>query len=129
GDRQVSQCAQGIIVAPANVAGDFERTGLAGECREHAFAFEPRQELADALVDAAAEADMPCDAPDNVIFVWAFPMLRVAIGGAEKHQHLLALVDRNAANLDRARRGAEEGLHWALIAHRLLKGGAGQPRI
>jgi hypothetical protein len=43
-------------------------------------------------------------------------MPRVAVGGAEEYQHLLAFTDRDIADLDRAGGGSEEGLHRALIA-------------
>src|SRR5437667_9704866 len=72
------------------------------------------------------ETGMPEDAAGDVVVVRASPVTRVAIGGAEEPQDLLALIDRGAADVDRARRRAEEGLHRALIAHRLLEGGAGQ---
>jgi len=60
--RQAGQGAQCVVVAPADQAGDLDRAGLARQGGEYAIAFEPRQELADALMDAAAEADMADDA-------------------------------------------------------------------
>src|SRR5438132_8545891 len=80
-------------------------------------------------MDAAAKTDVTDSAPADVVIVWALPVPGVAVGGTQEHQHLLTLINRNTANLDRARRGPGKGLHWRLVAHRLLKGGAGQRGI
>ena len=40
----------------------------------------------------------------------------VAVGGGEKHQHLLAFADGVSADLNRTGGGTKEGLHGALKA-------------
>ena len=65
----------------------------------------------------------------DVVAVRIVPAPRIAIGGAEEHQHLLALPDRGSGEFDLARGGAEEGLHRALEPHCFLEGVAGQRRI
>src|SRR5271167_3474413 len=80
-------------------------------------------------MDAAAKPDMADGAAADVVVVGALPVPRVAVGRTQEHQHLLTLIDRNTAELDGARRRPEEGLHRALIAHRLLERGAGQRGI
>src|SRR5215472_4069734 len=82
-------------------------------CQDH-LALEPHQQLTDAHVDASAEADMAGCAPMHVEFIGPLPAPRVAVSGAQHHQYLLALGHGDAAKLDRARRGAEEGLHGTL---------------
>src|SRR6516225_4800083 len=47
-------------------------------------------------MNAAAEPDMPDKPPFDVVVLGALPVPRVAVGGAEKHQHLLALAEWNA---------------------------------
>src|SRR3954447_14640968 len=92
-------------------------------------AFEPRQQHANALMDAAAEPDMTNCLAVDVVIIGALPLARVAVSGTQKHQHLLALAEFDAADLDRSGRRAEERLHRTLISHCFLEGGAGQPRI
>ena len=72
---------------------------------------------------------MAAGAAGDVVAVRIFPAPRIAVGGAEEHQHLLAFADRVAADLDLPRRGAEEGLHRALEADRLLERIARQRQI
>jgi len=72
---------------------------------------EPRQELADAHVDAVAEADVAAGAAGDVVLVRPFPPARIAVRRAQEHEHLLALAHLDAAHLHRASGGAEEGLH------------------
>ena len=68
-------------------------------------------------------------AAGDVVDVRPLPAARVAVGGGEEHQHLLALAQRTPPQFDRPGGGAEEGLHRALEADRLLEGGAGQGRV
>ena len=102
---------------------------LARERGQHHLAFQARKQLADAHVDARAVADMPGGAARDVISVGVLPAARIAVGGAEEHQHLFALADPVPADFDLARRGAEESLHRAFEADRLLERVARQRRI
>src|SRR5258708_29376582 len=45
------------------------------------------------LMDAASEANMANRAPRDVVFVRPHPSARIAVGGAEKHQHLFAFAE------------------------------------
>ena len=72
---------------------------------------------------------MPGGAAGDVVAVGVLPAARIAVGGAEEHQHLLAFADGVAADLDLARRGAKEGLHRALVADGFLECVARQRRI
>lgn len=94
---------------------------------QHAFAFEPRQQRADALMDAAAEAKTADRTPRDVVFVLPRPSARIAVGATEKHQHLFAFAEFDPVDLDRTNCRAEEGLHRGLTAHGLLERGATRP--
>ena len=72
---------------------------------------------------------MPRRPARDVIAVRVLPAPRIAVGGAEEHQHLFALADPMPADLDLARRGPEEGLHRALEPDRLLERVTRQRRI
>src|SRR5882724_4949800 len=65
----------------------------------------------------------------DVVAVGVLPAPRIAVGGAEEHQHLLALADAMAGYLDFACRSPEEGLHRAFEADRFLERVARQRRI
>src|SRR6186713_895177 len=68
-------------------------------------------------------------AAGDVVAVRLVPAARIAIGGGEEHQHLLALADRRTGKLDFARRGPEECLYWAFEPHRFLEGVARQREV
>ena len=95
----------------AGPARDFDRGDLACESGQYAVAFHARRYLADALVDAVAKTHMAADTAFDIVVVRPLPLARIAVGGAEEHQHFLALADGHAADLGFARGGAEEGLH------------------
>src|SRR5262245_6084108 len=128
-DGQTFETAQRIVVAALHLAGDFDRLHLARQRRHHHLTFKAGDELPDAHVNAGAIADMTGGAAGDVIAVGVLPAARIAVGGAEEHQHLLALADAVAAKLDLARGGTEEGLHRALEADRFLEGVARQRGI
>src|SRR5438128_1871037 len=128
-DGQAFETAQRVVVAALHFSSDLDRSDLARQRRQHDFALEARDQLANAHMDAGAEADMARRAAGDVVAVRVFPAARIAVGGAEKHQDFLALADGVAAKLDLARGGAEEGLHRALEADRLLEGVARQRGI
>src|SRR5450631_970815 len=93
GDWKAFEPTQRIVVAALHRAGDFDRRYLSRQRRQERLAFEPRDELADAHVDAGTEADMAAGSAGNVVAVGIVPSSRIAVGGAEKHQHLFALAD------------------------------------
>src|SRR5688500_14171011 len=98
GDRQTFQPAQRIVVATLHRSGDLDAADLARQRRQHGFAFEAGDELADAHVDAGAIADMTTGPPRDVVAVGLVPAARVTVGRAEEHQDLLALPDAMAAD-------------------------------
>jgi hypothetical protein len=71
----------------------------------------------------------PRGATGNVVAVGIVPATRIAVGGAEEHQHLLAFTDAMACEFDLPRRGAEEGLHRAFETDRLFERIARQRQI
>src|SRR3979411_2700772 len=70
---------------------------------------------------AAAEADMARRLARDVVAIGIRPAPGIAVGGAEEHQHLLALADPAATDLDIFCLGAEEGLCRACEADRFLE--------
>src|SRR5690348_15120426 len=110
-DRQARQTTQRIVVAPLRFPDDCDRLGPLGKLGQDELALEPRDRLADATVNAAAERDMTGNAALDVEFVRLLPTPRVAVRRGEEQKHLLALADAHAADIDLARRRAEEGLH------------------
>src|SRR5215468_9440055 len=128
-DGQVFETAQRVVVAALHLASDFDRLHLARQRRHHHLTFEAGDELPDAHVNSGAIADMTGGAAGDVIAVGVLPAARIAVGGTEEHQNLLALADGVAADLDLARGSAEEGLHRAFEADRFLKSVARQRGI
>src|SRR5262249_10166454 len=112
-DGQTFETAQRVVVAALHLAGDFDRLHLARQRCHHHLTFEAGDELPDAHVNAGAIADMTGGAARDVIAVGVLPAARIAVGGAEEHQHLLALADRVAADLDFPCGGAEKSLYRA----------------
>jgi hypothetical protein len=121
--------AQRVVEERRWLAVRRERRKSARESGEQRLAFRPRQQLSDAHVDAGAEADMPRRCAVDVVTVGFAPLTRIAVRGAEQHQHLLALGDCRASELDVSRRRAKERLHRRLEPDRLLEGGARLGRI
>src|SRR5262245_59850578 len=121
-DGQTFEAAQRVVVAALHLASDFDRLHLARQRRHHHLAFEASDELADTHVNAGAIADTTGGAAGDVIAVGVLPAARIAVGGAEEHQHLLALADGVAAKLDLTRGGTEEGLHRAFEADCFFEG-------
>src|SRR5438477_8739434 len=128
-DRQALQPAQRVVVEALHRSGDLDRCDLARQRRHHHLAFEARDQLPDAHMNAGAVADMPRGATRDVVAVRILPTAGVAVGGAEEHQHLLAFADGVSADLDLARGGAEESLHWTLVADGFFERVARQRRI
>src|SRR6266487_2346768 len=114
------EAAQRVVVAALHRTDDLDVCNLARD---------RRQQLADAHMDARTETDMARRAAGDVVAVRVLPAPRIAVGGAEEHQHFLAFTDAMACEFDLPRRGAEEGLHRAFVADRLLEGVARQRRI
>src|SRR6202011_1427737 len=75
------------------------------------------------------EGHVPGGASSDLENIWPVPAPRVAVGGGEKQQHLLAVADPNAGDADRLRRGPEKRLHRRLEAQHLLKSAADQGRV
>src|SRR5215475_11917268 len=67
--------------------------------------------------------------PGDVITIGILPAARIAIGGAQEHQDLLALTNLGAADLDLVRRRPEEGLNGTFEANRFFKSIARERRI
>jgi hypothetical protein len=80
-------------------------------------------------MDTGAESHVPGRAAPDVKLLRAFPAARVAIGGGQEQQHLLALAEPHAADFGVPGRGAEERLHRRLEPQHLLEGKAYQRRI
>src|SRR6185436_6936450 len=114
-DGETFEAAQRVVVAALHRAGDLDGSNLARDRRQHHLAFDARQQLADAHVDARAESDMAGGAAGDVVAIRVFPAPRITVGRAEEHQHLLAFADAMACEFDLPRRGAEEGLHRAFV--------------
>jgi hypothetical protein len=127
--RQALQSAQRIVERPLDFAVDADRSDLAGEGGEHRLALDASEQLADAHMDAGAVADMAGRAPFDHVGVGPLPFARIAIGGAEQHQHLFAFAQLNPADIDRPRRRAKEGLYRRFEADRLFERGARQRGI
>lgn len=70
--------------------GSRELDGLHAPCElaEDQFAFQTRDHLADAGVDAGAEADMARRNPLDVEAVGSVPACGIAVGGSHEQQHL-----------------------------------------
>jgi hypothetical protein len=127
--RQPRPAAQCVVHERRRLAVGLEALEDTRKRPEQRLAFEPRQQLTDAHMNAAAKANVARRRAIDVIAVRLGPLARIAVGGAKQHQHLLALGDCRAADLDVSRRGAEERLHRSFKSHRLLERSASLPRI
>src|SRR5882757_10497104 len=128
-DRQAVEPAQRVVEEAPWLSGDLDFGDAPRQRRHHHLAFEAGNELADTHVDAGAVADMAGGAAGDVVSVGLIPAARIAVGGGEKHQHLLAFGDCGAAEFDVAGGGAEEGLDRAFEPHGFLEGVTRQRRI
>ena len=91
GPKTGTSCLARVSLAPSVTTAGIallDVPHLADGRYQHAFAFEPRQQRADALMDAAAEAKAADRTPRDVVFVLPRPSARIAVGATEKHQHL-----------------------------------------
>src|SRR5229473_2659573 len=91
GDGKAVEPAQRVVVAALWRARDLDGGHLARQRRQKRLAFEARDKLADAHMDARAKPDMAAGPAGHVIVVGIVPPPRIAVGGAEEHQHLFAL--------------------------------------
>src|SRR5258705_3108269 len=123
------EAAQRVVVAALHRTGDLDACNLACDRRQHHLAFDAREQLADAHMDARTEPDMAGRAAGDVVAVGIVPAPRIAVGGAEEHQHLLAFANAMARKFDLPRRGAEESLHRAFETDRLFERIARQRKI
>src|SRR5450631_4704921 len=89
--RQGVKPAQRVVQPPCRFARRFERRDAPGERAEHRLAFEPGQRLPDAAMNAGAEGHVPGRAAPDVELFRIFPAARVAVGGGEEQQDLLAI--------------------------------------
>src|SRR6202008_5062405 len=90
GDGQAVEPPQRVVVAALHWTADLDAHALARERREHDLALEPRHQLADAHVNAGAEADMARCLATDIVAIRLLPAPRIAGGGAQEHKHLLA---------------------------------------
>jgi len=58
GDGEAFEPAQRVVVTPASPGRYFDSPDLSRQRRQHHFAFEARDELADAHMDARTKPDM-----------------------------------------------------------------------
>ena len=89
--------------------------------------------LADALMDAHAETDVPGRVATEVERVrigvlWCGPVAGVTVGRAEEHEDLVALGDDVVADADVGGGGAEERLDRGLPSDGLVEGHTSQTR-
>lgn len=113
-------------MVPPQWSCDLEVLDAPRQRGQQGFGFQAGDVLADALVDAHAEADVSRGITEEIEGVRVVPGVRVAVGGAEEHQYLLALGDDGSADFHIGRRGAEERLHRGLPADGLVEGNASQ---
>jgi hypothetical protein len=99
--------AQRVVQERRRLAIRLDAREGAREPTEQRLAFQPRQQLADAQMNAGAKTDVAGGWAVDVVAVRIGPFARVAVGGAKQHQHFLALGDCRAADLDLSRSGAE----------------------
>jgi hypothetical protein len=98
-------------VVPHGRAGELDAAHPPGQCREQRLGLEPGDVLADALVQPHPEPDVPGGVAGEVERVGVVPASRVAVGGPEEHEDLLALRDDVVPHADVDGGRAEEGLH------------------
>src|SRR5436190_18400984 len=128
-DGKAFEAAQRVVEAALQRARDLDGADPLRQRRQDRLAFQPGDELADAHVNAGTVADMAAGPARHIIIVWIVPSPRIAIGGGEEHQNLLALADPCPADLDLPGGGPEKCLHRAFESHRLFKRIARKRRI
>jgi hypothetical protein len=82
-DRQRLKPAQRIVKGSFDFAVDTDRANFSGESSEHRLALNPRQQLADAHMNASAEPDMARRPTLDVVNIGPVLFARIAIGGAQ----------------------------------------------
>jgi hypothetical protein len=109
--RQMRESAQRIIKATHRLADNLQCIDLAGQRIEDQFAFEPRQQLAHAHMDAGTKPYMTQCLAFDVESIRIRPLAWIAIGSAEKHKNLFISGQWYVANNGCLRGGAKERLH------------------
>jgi hypothetical protein len=89
----------------------FDPLDAAGQGGQQGLGLQAGHVLADALVDAHAETDVPGGVAGEVEAVGVVPSVRVAVGRAEEHEDLRVGGDERAGDGDVGGGGTEEGLH------------------
>ncbi len=110
--------------APATRSG-----ACAVEAGENQLAFQPRNRLAHAAVDARAEGHVADRFATDVEAVRLRPLPRVTVRRREESDDLAVGGNCGTAERDIARAGAEEGLHRGFVTQRLLESLACERRI
>src|SRR4051812_15091290 len=121
-DRQRRDCVQRVVEPPDRRPGEADGLYAFAQGVQHQFSLQPRDHLAEALVDAEAEADMAARHALDAKIVGIVPLARIAIGGGEKEQDLGALGDGGSGDVDVAGGGAEEGLDRRIPTQALVEG-------
>src|SRR5688500_16190859 len=67
GNGKVFQSAQRVVIAALHRAGDLDGLDLARQRRQERLAFEARDQLTDAHMNARAEPDMPARPTGDVV--------------------------------------------------------------
>src|SRR5581483_6890634 len=127
--RQSVKAAERVVQPALRFGRQFERFDVFCKRSQDRFCLQAGHRLPDAAMNAGAKRHMPGRAAVHIENIRPFPPARVAVGGRQKQQDLLAFAELNAADLDRSRGGAEESLDRRLEAQHLFEGIADQVRI
>src|SRR5215217_6434661 len=114
---------------PLRLAVEFDATYLPGERREQHLALCAGHDLSQASVDPHPERKVPGRLARDVEPVGILPTSRIAVGRPEEDHHPVVLCYLDTREFGIVGRGAEELLHRALEAYRLLEYRPGQRRI
>ena len=92
-----------------------------GQGEDHGVSFEARQTGSDAMVDAAPETEVIDRIAGDVEAIRGLVVPLVAVGRSEQHRNACSLGQRDAVELDRARRQSRESLDRRLEAQDLVE--------
>lgn len=120
GDGNTVPGKQGVIRLALWFPAYFDAFHALRKRCQHDFTLHTGNGLPYAAMNAHAEANVTIGIATNIKAVGVFPAPGVAVGRAEKQQHLLALGYARTGNLDIAGCSAEESLHWRLPAYRFV---------
>jgi hypothetical protein len=115
------KASEGIVEPAVGRAADLAGLGLMRQEGQHDLGFCTGDGHPHASVDSDAEREVPGRTAHDVETVQILPTPSVSVSGGQEEEHLLALAEPDARDLDGARRGAEERLHRRLEPEHLFE--------